>query len=151
MDNSLFAQGKAQDAIDKAINNAQTNTKIFGNTQAYNIQTMNEAAKKNAEFSIYTDEVNTALQEYDNTRLQDLENLKDVEITRRDNADKPLELNMQNPIIYTIHSKDHLIFITLMDCKNYKIQVQMKSFEQIYSEVSAANPSISAEEKRLLK
>ena len=26
----------------------------------------------------------------------------------------------------------------------------MKSFEQIYSEVSAANPSMSAEEKRLL-
>ena len=29
-------------------------------------------------------------------------------------------------------------------------QGQMKSFEQIYSEVSAANPSMSAEEKRLL-
>tara|TARA_Y100001937_G_scaffold14773_2_gene20008 strand:+ start:11747 stop:15025 length:3279 start_codon:yes stop_codon:yes gene_type:complete len=152
-DDSLFTQGKAQDAIDKAINKAaQTNTKIFDNTQAYNVAELNKANMKNAEFSnIYTDEVNTALQEYDNTRLQDLENLKDAEITRRENADKLLELNMQNPnyfynpqaSTYQFYNEDGLQALQ-------NPGGQMKSFEQIYNEVSTANPSMSAEEKRLL-
>ena len=99
----------------------------------------------------YTDEVNTALQEYDNTRLQDLENLKDAEITRRENADKLLELNMQNPnyfynpqaSTYQFYNEDGLQALQ-------NPGGQMKSFEQIYNEVSTANPSMSAEEKRLL-
>ena len=153
-DDTLFTQGKAQDAIDKAINKAaQTNTKIFANTQAYNIAELNKANEKNAEFSnTYTDEVNTALQEYDNTRLQDLENLKDAEINRRDNADQLLEVNMRsgknyfyNPqaSTYQFYNEDGLEALQ-------NPQGQMKSFEQIYNEVSTANPSMSAEEKRLL-
>tara|TARA_R100001440_G_scaffold18817_2_gene31855 strand:- start:28709 stop:32107 length:3399 start_codon:yes stop_codon:yes gene_type:complete len=152
-DDSLFAEGKAQEAIERAINkSAQTNTKIFDNTQAYNIATLNEAAQKNAAFNnVYTDEVNTALQEYDNTRLQDLENLKDAEITRRDNADKLLELNMQNPnyfynpqlSTYEFYNKDGLQALQ-------NPGGTQKSFSEIYAEVETNYPAMSAEEKRLL-
>jgi len=152
-DDSLFAEGKAQEAIERAINkSAQTNTKIFDNTQAYNIATLNEAAQKNAAFNnVYTDEVNTALQEYDNTRLQDLENLKDAEITRRDNADKLLELNMQNPnyfynpqlSTYQFYNPDGLQALQ-------NPGGTQKSFSEIYSEIETNYPSMSAEEKRLL-
>ena len=88
--------------------------------------------------------MNTALQEYDNTRLQDLENLKDAEINRRDNADQLLEVNMRsgknyfyNPqaSTYQFYNEDGLEALQ-------NPQGQMKSFEQIYSEVSAANPSM---------
>ena len=152
-DDSLFAQGKAQEAIENAINrSAQTNTKIFDNTQAYNIATLNEAAQKNAAFSnVYTDEVNTALQEYDNTRLQDLENLKDAEITRRDNADKLLELNMQNPnYFYNPQASTYQFYNPdgLQALQNPG--GTQKSFSQIYSEIETNYPAMSAEEKRLL-
>ena len=153
-DDSLFAEGKAQEAIERAINrSAQTNTKIFDNTQAYNIATLNEAAQKNASFNnVYTDEVNTALQEYDNTRLQDLENLKDAEITRRDNADKLLELNMRtgknyfyNPQLgsYQFYNADGLQALQ-------NPGGTQKSFSEIYSEIETNYPAMSAEEKRLL-
>ena len=152
-DNTFFTEGKAQDAIDKAINkSAQTNTKIFDNTQAYNVAELNKASEKNAGFSnVYTDEVNTALQNYDNTRLADLENLKDAEITRMDNADKLYELNMQNPNYYWDPQRHSMQFYNQDGIDAVQNPGgQFKSYEQIYSEVSTNNPSMSDENKRLL-
>ncbi len=152
-DNTFFTEGKAQDAIDKAINkSAQTNTKIFDNTQAYNVAELNKASEKNAGFNnVYTDEVNTALQNYDNTRLADLENLKDAEITRMDNADKLYEMNMRNPNYYWDPQRHSMQFYNQDGIDAVQNPGgQMKSYEQIYSEVSTNNPEMSDENKRLL-
>ena len=105
-------QGAAQDQIDKIqANRFATNTKIFDNTQAYNVAEENKARLMNDQFmSDYMDMVNTVDQEYDNVKAQDMMNLVDAEITRMDNADKLYELNLRNPNFYFDPQQHRTIF-----------------------------------------
>ena len=63
-------QGAAQDQIDKIqANRFATNTKIYDNTQAYNVAEINKARELNDQYmSDYVDMVNTVDQEYDNVK-----------------------------------------------------------------------------------
>jgi len=107
-----MVQGAAQDQIDKIqANRYATNTKIFDNTQAYNVAEINKARQMNDQFmSDYMDMVNTVDQEYDNVKAQDMMNLVDAEITRMDNADKLYELNLRNPNYYFDPQQHRTIF-----------------------------------------
>ncbi len=105
-------QGRAQDQIDKIqANRWATNTKIFDNTQAYNVAEINKARQLNAEYmQDYQDMVNKVDQEYDNTKIADMMNLVDAEVTRMDNADKLYELNLKNPNYYFDPQRHKTIF-----------------------------------------
>jgi len=105
-------QGRAQDQIDKIqANRWGTNTKIFDNTQAYNVAEINKARELNAGYmQDYQDMVNTVDQEYDNTKIADMMNLVDAETTRMDNADKLHELNLKNPNYYFDPQRHRTIF-----------------------------------------
>ena len=102
----------AQDEIDKIqANRWATNTKIFDNTQAYNVAAINKAKELNSGYmSDYQDMVNTVDQNFDNTKIADMMNLVDAETTRMDNADKLYELNMRNPNYYFDPQKHSTIF-----------------------------------------
>lgn len=105
-------QGAAQDQIDKIqANRYATNTKIFDNTQAYNVAEINKARELNDKYmSDYVDMVNLVDQNYDNVKGQDMMNLVDAEITRMDNADKLYELNLRNPNYYFNPQQHRTIF-----------------------------------------
>jgi len=105
-------QGRTQDQIDKIqANRWATNTKIFDNTQAYNVSEINKARELNSGYmSEYQDMVNKVDQEYDNTKIADMMNLVDAETTRMDNADKLHELNLRNPNYYFDPQKHSTIF-----------------------------------------
>jgi len=105
-------QGRAQDQIDKIqANRWGTNTKIFDNTQAYNVAEINKARELNSGYmQDYQDMVNKVDQEYDNTKIADMMNLVDAETTRMDNADKLHELNLKNPNYYFDPQKHRTIF-----------------------------------------
>ena len=105
-------QGRAQDQIDKIqANRWATNTKIFDNTQAYNVAEINKARELNAGYmQDYQDMVNKVDQEYDNTKIADMMNLVDAETTRMDNADKLYELNLKNPNYYFDPQRHKTIF-----------------------------------------
>ena len=95
-------QGTAQDKIDQIqAKRWATNTKIFDNTQAYNVAEINKAREMNEGYmNDYIDMVNLVDQNYDNVKAEDMMNLVDAEITRMDNADKLYELNLRNPNYY---------------------------------------------------
>jgi hypothetical protein len=105
-------QGRTQDQIDKIqANRWATNTKIFDNTQAYNVSEINKARELNSGYmSDYQDMVNKVDQEYDNTKIADMMNLVDAETTRMDNADKLHELNLRNPNYYFDPQRHSTIF-----------------------------------------
>ena len=105
-------QGRAQDQIDKIqANRWGTNTKIFDNTQAYNVAEINKARELNSGYmQDYQDMVNKVDQEYDNTKIADMMNLVDAETTRMDNADKLHELNLKNPNYYFDPQRHRTIF-----------------------------------------
>ena len=105
-------QGRTQDQIDKIqANRWATNTKIFDNTQAYNVGEINKARELNSGYmQNYQDMVNKVDQEYDNTKIADMMNLVDAETTRMDNADKLQELNLRNPNYYFDPQKHSTIF-----------------------------------------
>ena len=105
-------QGRAQDQIDKIqANRWATNTKIFDNTQAYNVAEINKAKELNAGYmQDYQNMVNKVDQEYDNTKIADMMNLVDAETTRMDNADKLYELNLKNPNYYFDPQRHKTIF-----------------------------------------
>jgi len=105
-------QGAAQDQIDKIqANRYATNTKIFDNTQAYNVAEINKSRELNDKYmSDYVDMVNLVDQNYDNVKGQDMMNLVDAEVTRMDNADKLYELNLRNPNYYFNPQQHRTIF-----------------------------------------
>ena len=110
--NVSSVQGDAQTAIDKIqAERWATNTKIFDNTQAYNVAELNKANLLNDGYrSDYVDMVNTVDQNYDNTKAADMMNLVDAETTRMDNADKLYELNLKNKNYYFDPQKHQTIF-----------------------------------------
>ncbi len=122
--NESDVQGRAQNQIDKIQSNRwATNTKIFDNTQAYNVAELNKAQLTNQGFmSDYVDMVNTVDQNYDNVKNADMMNLVDAEVNRMDNADRLYEDNMKRPNFYYDPQKHSTIFQNERGIEAYKNQ-----------------------------
>ena len=100
--NASFYMGQISDKINKGISDvANTNIKIFDNSEARKSQILNDAMATNmANRDEYNTRVATALNNFDNTMIADNANIVDVQVDRMDHADKLYALNMENPNYY---------------------------------------------------
>ena len=101
-DNASYYMGMISDKINKGISDvANTNIKIFDNSEARKSQILNDAmATNSANRDEYNTRVATALNNFDNTMAADSANIVDVQVDRMDHADKLYALNNENPNFY---------------------------------------------------
>ena len=100
--NASYYMGMISDKINKGISDiANTNIKIFDNSEARKSAILNEAMAQNmANRDEYNTRVATALNNFDNTMIADSANIVDTQVDRMDHADKLYALNMENPNFY---------------------------------------------------
>ena len=100
--NASFYMGQISDKMNKGISDvANTNIKIFDNSEARKSQILNNAMTTNsANRDEYNTRVATALNNFDNTMAADNANIVDVQVDRMDHADKLYALNNENPNFY---------------------------------------------------
>jgi len=101
-ENASYYMGLISDKNNKAISDvANTNIKIFDNNQARVASALGANQKANTG---YKDEYNTrsatALNNFDNTRIADNENITNTQVDRMDHADKLFGINNENPNYY---------------------------------------------------
>lgn len=128
--NASYYMGMISDKINKGISDvANTNVKIFDNSEARKSQILNDAALTNAGYrDEYNTRVATALNNFDNTLIADSANIVDTQVDRMDHADKLYALNMENPNFY------------------YDAQAHMNRFynpNDIFADKSLTDPNIS--------
>lgn len=125
--NASFYMGQISDKINKGISDvANTNIKIFDNSEARKSQILNNAMTTNsANRDEYNTRVATALNNFDNTMIADNANIVDTQVDRMDNADKLYALNMENPNYY-YDAQNHMnMFYNPDDLKANKPTNQM--------------------------
>ena len=101
-ENASYYMGLISDKNNKAISDvANTNIKIFDNNQARVASALSANQTANTG---YKDEYNTrsatALNNWDNTRIADNENITNTQVDRMDHADKLFAINNENPNFY---------------------------------------------------
>ena len=125
--NASFYMGQISDKINKGISDvANTNIKIFDNSEARKSQILNDAMATNmANRDQYNTRVATALNNFDNTMIADNANIVDTQVDRMDHADKLYALNMENPNYY-YDAQNHMnMFYNPDDLKANKPTEQM--------------------------
>lgn len=138
--NASFYMGQISDKMNKGISDvANTNIKIFDNSEARKSQILNNAMTTNsANRDEYNTRVATALNNFDNTMAADNANIVDVQVDRMDHADKLYGLNMENPNYY-YDAQNHMNTFYNPDDLNANQPSEQMTFEAIEAKCKGMN------------